>query len=160
MKLMDDEKKHFEPVYLSSGFLLGAAVAVTIGSVMLNALMLDAFASIVLVSAADLFAVLSAFLAGNMYRLADMRSRMGLQARLSGESQREVLARLPPLRVVRFRFKVATAGFSIAALMLVTSFLTVPFEADELRPLAAVAVLGIAASAVAFLCGLWSRPVD
>lgn len=160
VRLADDEKNHFEPVYLSTSFLIAAMTLVVVGMVVLNALVLRSFAPAVLVSAADVFAVLSAFLAGNMYRLGDMRARLGLQARLSGESQREVLARLPPLRVVRFRFKVAGAGFAIAVLMLVASVLTVPFTAEELRPLAAVTVLGIAASAVAFVCGLWSRPID
>lgn len=160
MRVSDDAKNHFEPVYLSTGFLVGGVTVVSVGMIVLNALVLRSFAPAVLVSAADVFAMLSAFLAGNMYRLGDMRARAGLQARLSGESQREVLAKLPPLRVVRFRFKVAATGFSIAVLMLLASILTVPFTAEELRPLAAVTVLGIAASAVAFVCGLWSRPID
>lgn len=160
MRLADDEKNHFEPVYLATGFLIAAITLVTIGMIVLNALVLRAFAPAVLVSAANVFAMLSAFLAGNMYRLGDMRARLGLQARLSGESQREILARLPPLRVVKFRFKVAGTGFVIAIIMLLASILTVPFTAEELRPIAAVTVLGIAAAAVAFVCGLWSRPID
>lgn len=135
-------------------------VGVSVIMVVLNALVLQSIAPAVLVSAASIFAVLSAFLAGNMYRLGDMRARMGLQARLSGVSQKELLATLPPLRVVRFRFKVSGAGFGIALLMLVASVLSVPFDAEELRPLAAAAVLGLAASAIGFVCGLWSRPID
>ena len=160
MRLADDDKNHFDPVYLSTGFLLGATLVVTAGAIALDSLILEQFVPASLVSAATIFAVLSAFLAGNVYRLSDMRARIGLQARLSGESHREILARLPPLQVVRFRFKVAWAGFGVAALMLLASFLTVPFEADEVKPLAAVAILGLATSAVAFLCGLWSRPID
>lgn len=160
MKLADDQTSHFDPVYLPSWILVFIIAGVSITMVILNAVVLLPVAPAVLVSAASVFAVLSAFLAGNMYRLGDMRARMGLQARLSGVSQQELLAMLPPLRVVRFRFKVAGVGFGIALLMLVASMLSVPFDADDLRPVGAAAVLGIAASAVAFMCGLWSRPID
>lgn len=157
---MDDQSNHFDPVYLPTWILVVIITGASIAMVVLNIFVLQSVAPTVLVSAASVFAVLSAFLAGNMYRLGDMRARMGLQARLSGESQRELLARLPPLRVVRFRFKVAGAGFAIAVLMLVVSVLSVPFTAEELRRLTAATVLGIAASAVGFVCGLWSRPID
>lgn len=160
MEPVDTHANHFDPVYLPTWSLVAVIVGVSVVMVVLNALVLRSIAPAVLVSAASIFAVLSAFLAGNMYRLGDMRARMGLQARLSGVSQKELLATLPPLRVVRFRFKVSGAGFAIALLMLVASVLSVPFDADELRPLAAAAVLGIAASAVGFVCGLWSRPID
>lgn len=160
MQLTGNNSNHFEPVNLPTWVLVAIITGVSITMVVLNALVLRSIGPAVLVSAASIFAVLSAFLAGNMYRLGDMRARMGLQARLSGESQQELLARLPPLRVVRFRFKVAGVGFGIALLMLVASVLSVPLTAEDLRPIAAVTVLGIAASAVAFVCGLWSRPID
>lgn len=160
MRFADDDKNHFDPVYLSSRVLVAAALVLIGAVVVMNALILDSFVPAALVSAADCFAVAAAFLAGNVYRLSDMRSRASLQARLSGETQQEILARLPPLRVIRFRFRVAEIGVVVAALMLLSSFLTVPFEGDEMRPLAAVAILGLAASAISFLCGLWTRPID
>lgn len=160
MNTADNHANHFDPVYLPTWILVAVIFGVSVVMVVLNSVVLLPIAPAVLVSAASVFAVLSAFLAGNMYRLGDMRARMGLQARLSGVSQKELLAALPPLRVVRFRFKVSGAGFGIALLMLVASVLSVPFKAEDLRPVAAAAVLGLAASAIGFVCGLWSRPID
>lgn len=160
MSLFEPRSDHLDPYHLSGRILLSVISMIGVGAVLLNAFMLHDVAPIVLVSAADVFGIMCAFLAGNMYRLSDTRARAGLQARLAGKSQAEVLASLPPLKVVQFRFKIAIIGICLAAVMLLVSFLSVPWEADSLRPLVAAAILGLSAAAVAFLCGLWSRPID
>lgn len=160
MSVSEPRTDHLDPHHLSGRMLLAVVSALAVIAVALNVVMLSESAPIVLVSAADVFMILSAFLAGNMYRLSDIRARAGLQARLAGKSQAEVLATLTPLKVVQFRFKISIIGFCLAAVMLLASFLSVRWEATSLRPLVAAAVLGIAASAVSFLCGLWSRPID
>lgn len=160
MGILENANTHYDPVLVRTQAVIIAAVIVTLVAVALSCLVLQEFVPSILISSAIIFGCLSAFLAGNAYRLSDIRSRSGMQAKMNGTDRLTVLAQLPPIRVVRFRYRIAKYGFGVAVAMLLLSFLTVRVELEEYKPLAGVAVLGLVAAAAVFLCGLWSRPID
>lgn len=105
-------------------------------------------------------AAVSAFIAGNTYRLRDVRKRVGNQVRAGQHDKMKALADLPPRETIGHRFAMAEAGTALAALVLVLAIIYARGLAGGLQMTVSVSVLGLVASALCFVCGSWVRPVD
>lgn len=113
-----------------------------------------------LCATADVFACGSAFLMGNTVRLRDLRARIGFSARRKGQMPIETLSMLPPQHIVISRIKVARLGVLAAALLLLGVFLTIASTQENMQSIAVVAIVGLIAGTICYLCGMWSRPID
>ncbi len=155
----ESPQDHFDPLYLSSRTLIALSIGSALLAVVLSVLVLQRLVPSVLASAALIFACASGFLGGNTYRLSDIRSRMGMRAKRDNTTK-TLLAELPPLRVVRYRFMVAKRGVMVSVVMLIVSIVAGSLTSDSPASYIAVAVLGLIAATISFLCGMWSRPID
>jgi hypothetical protein len=105
-------------------------------------------------------AAVSAFIAGNTYRLRDVRKRIGNQVRAGQHDKMQALADLPPRETIGHRFAMAEAGTLLAALVLVLAIVYARNLVNGVQMSVSVAILGLVASALCFVCGSWVRPVD
>jgi len=152
--------EHLKSVSLPSPVLGGLAGVIALLAAALSYWVVGDQVPGLLCSAADLFACLSAFLMGNTFRLRDIRSRAGFVARQNGQDPITTLSILPPQHIVVARMRVARLGLLASICMLVGAFLTIAFTQESARSIAAIAILGLVAATICYLCGMWSRPID
>ena len=105
-------------------------------------------------------AAVSAFIAGNTYRLRDVRKRIGNQVRAGQHDKMQALAKLPPRETIGHRFAMAQLGTLLAALVLVLAIIYARSLTNGVQLTVSVSILGLVACALCFVCGSWVRPID
>lgn len=157
----DDPDKHFDALHLRSVIiitacgamvfaLLGWSWTTTISSIMKSML-----------TGAVVFAALSAFVAGNTFRLRDIRARRGNRARrATPEEKAVILASLPPRETIAMRFRLARIGAVLGVGALVLALFYSHFERLGVQVAATVSILGILVAALCFVGGTFARPLD
>jgi len=147
-------------LHLSTAVLSGISAGVALVASTLSLWIIRDQVPGLLCATSDLFACGNAFLMGNTFRLRDARARAGFRARKTGRSPIDTLSTLPPQHVVSARIRVARRGVFASLAMLLGTFLTIVYAQDNMRTLAAIAILGIVSSTICYLCGMWTRPLD
>ena len=160
MGILETPEYHFEPAMIRSVITItvcAAAVGLLLAWVWLS--QMPTLTKTMLTGAVTT-AALSAFIAGNTFRLRDVRKRVGNQVRAGQHDQMLALATLPPRETIRFRFAVAIAGTTLAAIVLLLAIVYARALANGVQMTVAVSVLGLVACALCFVGGSWVRPVD
>ena len=160
MKILEQPEDHFQPAPIRSLFTM-TACAVVVGLLLAWVWLgqLPPLMKTMLTGAVTATAV-SAFIAGNTYRLRDIRKRVGNRVRAGQHDQLRALATLPPRQTIRHRFAVAGVGTALASMVLVLSIIYARGLANGVQLTVAVSVLGLVACALCFIGGSWVRPVD
>ena len=160
MKILEQPEDHFQPARIRSLITLTACVVVV--GLLLAWVWLGQLPPLMktMLTGAITAAAVSAFVAGNTYRLRDIRKRVGNQVRAGQHDQLRALATLPPRETIRHRFAVAGVGTALAALVLVLAIVYARGLDNGVQLTVAVSVLGLAACALCFVGGSWVRPVD
>jgi hypothetical protein len=158
--ILEKAEDHFEPAPVRSVVIIAvcaAAVGLLLVWVWLS--QLPALTKTMLTGAVTA-AAFSAFIAGNTYRLHDVRKRVGNQVRAGQHDQMQALAKLPPRETIGHRFAVAGVGTALACLVLVLAIVYARTLTNGVQMTVAVSVLGLVACALCFVGGSWVRPVD
>lgn len=145
---------------LSTPILSAIAGAVALLAAALSAWIIHDQIPSMLCATSDLFACGSAFLMGNAFRLRDARTRTGYRARKAGRSSIDTLTEIPPQYVVATRARIARRGVFASIGLLIGTFLTIAYTQDNAKTIAAIAILGLVAATICYLCGTWTRPID
>jgi hypothetical protein len=158
--LYDRGDDHFDPALLRSSIVITAcSVMITLvvvwiwfsgGSTLLRITLTGA----VIVSA------LSAFTAGNTFRLRDIRARIGNQVRAGRRDKKDVLATLPPRQTIARRFSLAAMGAVLGAVALLLTLLIAQVESRDIKTTAAVSILSVVCAVLCFVGGTFVRPID
>lgn len=160
MGILEKPEDHFEPAPVRSAVTItvcAAAIGLLLTWVWLS--QMPTLTKTMLTGAVTTAAV-SAFIAGNTYRLRDVRKRVGNQVRAGQHDKMQALAKLPPRETIRHRFAAAGAGTALAALVLLLAIIYARALANGVQMTVSVSVLGLVACALCFVGGSWVRPVD
>lgn len=160
MGMLEQPEDHFEPALVRSAVTItvcAAAIGLLLTWVWLS--QLPALTKTMLTGAVTTAAV-SAFIAGNTYRLRDVRQRVGNQVRAGQQDKMQALAKLPPRETIGHRFAVAGVGTALASLVLVLAIIYARALTNGVQMTVSVSVMGLVACALCFVGGSWARPVD
>ena len=160
MGMLEKPEDHLEPALVRSVVTItvcAGAVGLLLAWVWLS--QLPALTKTMLTGAVTA-AAFSAFIAGNTYRLRDVRKRIGNQVRAGQHDKMQALAKLPPRETMSHRFAVAGVGTALACLVLVLAIVYARTLTNGVQMTVAVSVLGLVACALCFVGGSWVRPVD
>lgn len=109
----------------------------------------------------------SAFVAGNTFRLRDVRTRKGNELRNrpnpDSDETRAERAKLPPRATIQFRFRVAGLGSTLGSVALIlTSLIPTLFESGEQSAgqLWVTTLLGGVCGGLTFIAGTYTQPLD
>ena len=160
MDVLEKPEDHFEPAPIRSAVTITVCAAVV--TLLLVWVWLGQLPSLTktMLSGAVTAAAVSAFIAGNTYRLRDVRKRVGNQVRAGQHDKMQALAKLPPRETIGHRFAVAGVGTGLASLVLVLAIVYARGLANGVQMTVSVSVLGLVACALCFVGGTWVRPVD
>lgn len=160
MGILEKPEDHFEPAPVRSVVTI-AVCAAAIG-LLLTWVWLSQMPTLTktMLSGAVTTAAVSAFIAGNTYRLRDVRKRVGNQVRAGRHDKMQALAKLPPRETIGHRFAVAGVGTALASLVLVLAIIYARALTNGVQMTVSVSVMGLVACALCFVGGSWVRPVD
>lgn len=163
MGLNEPEAEHFGRILPRTRFVVGAGIvayllllAWTYFSVVdLKIFLLQAIAALII--------AISAFLAGNTYRLRDVRRRQAYQLSQldpdDKESRKREWAKLVPPTTIAFRFRLAVTGLIAGAIGQICIILLFVQRDDIITGIVATFLVLVLAGLI-FLAGTYARPVD
>jgi hypothetical protein len=160
MAILEEAENHIRPAYIRSGVVISACAAVV--GVLVGWVWLNEISSLMksMLTGAVVFSALSAFIAGNTFRLRDIRARIGNQVRAGRLDKMTVLASLPPRESIAMRFRLARVGAILGGCVLLLALFYSYHEQVGVQVAAAVSILGILTSALTFVGGTVARPID
>lgn len=157
---VDDEATHFQPIHLRSAFLLALAAAALLAVEVWVFVEIDDSLLRASLTGATVISMLSAGLAGNTFRLRDIRQRTGARIRAGDISKRDGVQRQTPLATIRNRFTMAACGALVGASVLGLTVLFALQQHDVGKPTGVAALAVLACSIAGYLCGTFLRPID
>jgi CHASE2 domain-containing sensor protein len=160
VSIFDQRDSHFEPALIRSMIVISVCVASVLLLVLWTWLTHVPSLTKTMLTGALLIAAASAFIAGNTFRLRDVRARIGNQVRSGRLDKANVLAELPPRETIRRRFTMAVIGTLLAVLVLGLTLFYARNDPNGIQTTGAVSILGVVASALCFVGGTVVRPID
>lgn len=160
MGILEKSEDHFRPALVRSVVIVSACVAAV--GLLLAWVWLSQLPTLMktMLTGAIVTAAVSAFIAGNTYRLRDVRKRVGNQVRAGQHDKMRALADLPPRETIGHRFAMAEVGTGLAALVLVLAVVYARSLDNGVQLTLSVAALGLVACTLCFVGGSWAQPVD
>jgi cell division septal protein FtsQ len=158
--LFEPEEQHFAPALMRSTIvILTCMILLGVLEVWVWLTISSPFAR-VSVTGAMIVTALSFFIAGNTFRLRDIRRRVGNQARAGLIAPIDALSQQPPRETIARRFLLGAIGAVVGVGTLV---LTLVFSSDETqgaREAMVASVLSIVCAMLCFVGGTFARPID
>lgn len=154
--------EHFSRILLETNKVVLVVALSGIALIALAIAMIPSGVARTAIAASVLASMIGAFVAGNTYRLKDVRTRHGNMLRHNGSSSipRE---QLPPRHVIQQRFRASGAGALVGISgMLVTTGITLGLSSDAGAGewSAVITLIGVVFSALSFVAGTYTRPID
>jgi hypothetical protein len=165
--LFNPPETHYRSALLRSPVVLGLCGALFVAVMVWVWLTIDT--SLLRVSFTGEIFVLqsSAFVAGNTFRLRDIRTRKGNELRNrpdhDSDEVRAERAKLPPRATIKFRFRVAGLGSTLgSSALILTSLLPTLLSTTEQSPgqLWVTTLLGWVCGGLTFVAGTLTQPLD
>lgn len=158
--LFEPEEQHFSPALMRSTVVILICLAqLGILEAWIWLQISSPFARVSLTGGVVVSAT-SFFIAGNTFRLRDVRRRVGNQSRAGRIAPIEALATLTPRETIARRFMLGAVG---ALVGVGTLILTLFFSRDEphgSREAMVASVLAIVSAMLCFVGGTFARPID
>ncbi|SNQ47983.1 conserved membrane hypothetical protein [Frankia canadensis] len=158
--LHEPEEQHFSPALMRSTVVILTCLALLAVLEIWVWLTLSSPFARVSVTGSMIVTAVSFFIAGNTFRLRDIRRRVGNQARAGRIAPIDALSKLPPRETIQRRFLLGAVGAIVGVGTLV---LTMVFSGDEqqgARESMVASVLGIVCAMLCFVGGTFARPID
>jgi F0F1-type ATP synthase assembly protein I len=157
-------EEHLNPLLLRSRAILAVSSLAVLALIVLVCLIIPTAIGRVAVATSIAVATSSAYLAGNSYRLRDVRRRVGnlLRHRTDDEANGH-RSQLPPRTTIAQRFRISRYGIVIGVFGLIASAVIGYFTSDSAGDgswYLVAALLGIVFTALIFVAATYSRPLD
>lgn len=156
--------EHLDPLLpRSRAVAFGCGIAVA-GLIVLVCVMIPTTIGRVAVSASILVATTSAWVAGNCYRLRDVRRRRGNLLRHRNDPEANgIRSQLPPRQTIAQRFRISSYSIAIGLIGLAAAAAIGYFTSDSPSTgswYVVAALLGIVFTALVFVAATYARPLD
>ncbi|CAO5156301.1 membrane hypothetical protein [Frankia sp. AiPs1] len=158
--LHEPEDRHFSPALMRSTVVIFTCLGLLAVLEAWVWLTLSSPFARVSVTGSMIVTAVSFFIAGNTFRLRDIRRRVGNQARAGRIAPIDALSQLPPRETIQRRFLLGVVG---AVVGVGTLMLTMAFSGDEqqgAKEAMVASVLGIVCAMLCFVGGTFARPID
>jgi len=163
MGLNETEAEHFGRILPRTRFVIGAGAAAYALLLAWTYFSVDDLRIFLLQALAALIIAISAFIAGNTYRLRDVRRRHAYQlSQLNPEdrdSRRREWGKLVPPNTISFRFRLAVTGLISGAIGQVSIIFLFAQRDDTTTGIIATFLVLVLAGLI-FLAGTYARPID
>jgi hypothetical protein len=103
---------------------------------------------------------ISFFIAGNTFRLRDIRRRVGNQARAGLIAPIDALSELPPRETIARRFMLGAIGAVVGVGTLLLTMVFSQNESEGGKEAMVTSVLGVVCAMLCFVGGTFARPID
>ncbi len=158
--LHEPEEQHFSPALMrSTVVILTCLVLLAVLETWVWLTLSTSFAR-VSVTGSMIVTAVSFFIAGNTFRLRDIRRRVGNQARAGRIAPIDALSQLPPRETIQRRFMLGVVGAIVGVGTLVLTMVFSGDEAQGAREAMVASVLGIVCAMLCFVGGTFARPID
>jgi hypothetical protein len=158
--LFEPEEQHFSPALMrSSVVILTCLMLLGVLETWIWLQIESPFARVSLTGGVIVSAT-SFFIAGNTFRLRDVRRRVGNQARAGRVSPIHALSTLTPRETIRRRFILGAAGATVGVGTLILTLFLSRDEASGAREAMVASVLAIVCAMLCFVGGTFARTID
>ncbi|MCK9901699.1 MULTISPECIES: hypothetical protein [Parafrankia] len=158
--LFEPEEQHFSPALMRSTVVIATCLVLL---ALLEAwvwLTLSSPFARVSVTGSMIVTAVSFFIAGNTFRLRDIRRRVGNRARAGRIAPIDALSILPPRETIARRFMLGAIGAIVGVGTLVLTMFFAGDETEGAREAMVASVLGIVTAMLCFVGGTFARPID
>jgi cell division septal protein FtsQ len=158
--LFEAEDKHFSPALMRSTVVIFTClILLAILEVWVWLTLSTPFAR-VSVTGSMIVTAISFFIAGNTFRLRDIRRRVGNQARAGLIAPIDALSSLPPRDTIARRFLLGAIGAVVGVGTLLLTMVFSKAESQGGKEAMVASVLGIVCALLCFVGGTFARPID